>query len=140
MFAHIPLILAQEDSPGISGSSGPGPAPGNAVTSTPGSGAAELPPASQSPFSSGFFIIMMVVLMIMIFLPMRAQKKEQKKRMEMISALKKGDRVQTIGGIIGSVIEVRDSDVVLKVDENANTRIKFARSAIQSVIQDKETA
>jgi preprotein translocase subunit YajC len=57
----------------------------------------------------------------------------------MLSQLKRGDRVQTIGGILGTVVEARESEVVLKVDESANTKIRFSRSAIHRVL-DEETA
>jgi len=57
----------------------------------------------------------------------------------MLAALKKGDKVQTAGGILGTVVEVRDSEVVVKVDENANTRLRFARSAIQAVLDDQKS-
>jgi len=52
----------------------------------------------------------------------------------MISAIKKHDRVQTIGGVIGSVVEVKPDYIVLKVDESSNTRITFSRSAIAQVL------
>jgi preprotein translocase subunit YajC len=52
----------------------------------------------------------------------------------MVSAIKKHDRVQTIGGVIGSVVEIKPDYVVLKVDESSNTRITFARSAVQQVL------
>ena len=51
-----------------------------------------------------------------------------------MSAIKKHDRVQTIGGVIGAIVEVKPDEVVLKVDESSNTRITFARSAIQQVL------
>ena len=57
-----------------------------------------------------------------------------KAREKMLAALAKGDKIQTSGGIIGSVVEVRESEVIVKVDENANTRIRFARSAVQTVL------
>jgi preprotein translocase subunit YajC len=45
--------------------------------------------------------------------------------------------VQTIGGILGAVVEVRDEDVVLKVDESSNTKIRVIRDAIKSVTCDE---
>ena len=56
-----------------------------------------------------------------------------------LSALKRGDRVQTIGGMLGSVVKISDDEVVLRVDDaesesKGNTRIRFARSAIQTVL------
>ena len=48
----------------------------------------------------------------------------------MIQSLKKNDKVRTIGGIIGIVVDVKDDEVTLKVDESNNTKIKVAASAI----------
>jgi len=62
------------------------------------------------------------------------QKRDRKKREALISAIKKHDRVQTIGGVVGSVVDVKPDYVVLKVDESSNTRITFTRAAIQQVL------
>ena len=45
--------------------------------------------------------------------------------------LKKGDKVTSIGGICGTVVEVRDDELVVKVDENNNIRLRFSRWAIR---------
>ncbi len=70
---------------------------------------------------------------VMYFLMLRPQGKEKKKRAAMLSAVKKNDRVVTIGGILGTVISVKDDEITLKVDESSNTKITFTRSAIQRV-------
>ena len=70
----------------------------------------------------------------MILFSILGQRRDRKKREAMISAIKKHDRVQTIGGVIGSVVEVKPDYVVLKVDEASNTRITFARAAVQQVL------
>ena len=70
----------------------------------------------------------------MILFSFMGQRRDRKKRQAMISAVKKHDRVQTAGGIIGSIVELKPDTVVLKVDEASNTRITFARSAIQQVL------
>jgi len=43
--------------------------------------------------------------------------------------------VQTVGGVIGTVVELKSDEVVLKVDDSGHTRIRFARSAIQQVLK-----
>ena len=53
----------------------------------------------------------------------------------MIAALKKGDKVVTIGGIHGVVSSTKEKTVVVKVDDN--TKIEFNRTAIASVVTDK---
>ena len=85
-------------------------------------------------------MLWMVLLMIGVFwfFVLGGQRRDKKKRAALLAAIRKGDKVQTAGGIIGTVVEVRPADVLLKVDENTNTRIKFARSAIQNILQDKD--
>ena len=56
----------------------------------------------------------------------------------MLAAIKKGDKIVTIGGIRGTVALVKDSTVIVKVDDN--TRIEFSKNAISSVINKKESA
>ncbi|MAE67472.1 MAG: preprotein translocase subunit YajC [Phycisphaeraceae bacterium] len=84
------------------------------------------------------FLPFILIIAVFWFILMGGQRREKKKRAKMLSALAKGNKVQTVGGIIANVVEVRENEVVLKVDENANTRLRFARSAIQSVLADKE--
>ena len=77
----------------------------------------------------------------MIVTQMMAGRKEKKKRESMLNSVRKHDRVQTIGGVIGSVVEVKPDIIVLKVDEMSNTRMTFARSSIQQVLKEApETA
>ena len=47
--------------------------------------------------------------------------------------MKRGDEIQTIGGIIGKVVDPKEDRVLVKVDESSNTKIWFARSAIATV-------
>ena len=56
----------------------------------------------------------------------------------MMSSVKKNDRIVTIGGIHGTIVNApADGDVVtIKIDEGGNTRVKLNRSAISKVIQD----
>jgi preprotein translocase subunit YajC len=85
-----------------------------------------------SPFGS-LLMPMVVMGAIVYFLMIRPQSREKKKIANMLAALKKNDRVVTIGGIIGTVVSVRDDEVTLKVDESNNTKLTFRRSAIQTV-------
>jgi preprotein translocase subunit YajC len=80
------------------------------------------------------FLILLLVVGGMILFSILGQRRDRKKRESMLSTIKKHDRVQTIGGVIGSVVEAKPDFVVLKVDESSNTRITFARSAVQQVL------
>ncbi len=88
-------------------------------------------------FNNPIVPIAVMLLLLWVFM-LRGRRKEDQKRQQMISALKRGDRVQTIGGILGTVVEARETEVVVKVDENANTKIRFARSAIHRVLGEQE--
>ena len=67
----------------------------------------------------------------------RGPKKKQQEHSKMVSSLKKNDRVCTIGGIYGTVIEVRDKEIVLKIDESNNTKMKVTLGAIRSVAAEE---
>jgi preprotein translocase subunit YajC len=79
-----------------------------------------------------------LVLVVFYFLIIRPQNKRQKQVQNMLSALKKGDKVSTIGGVQGVVTSVKEQSVTLKVDEN--TKIEFQKSAIANVVNKKEAA
>jgi preprotein translocase subunit YajC len=96
-------------------------------------------PGEQAPgfavFLRQFFPIILIIFIFYIFFFRRSQT-EKKKRVAMLSELKRGDKVQTIGGILGNVVEAREDRVQLKVDESSNTKMWFARSAIARVLDD----
>lgn len=75
-----------------------------------------------------------LIFIIFYFFIIRPQNKKQKEVEKMIAALKKGDKVVTIGGIHGVVSSTKEHTVVVKVDDNA--KIEFNRSAIASVVVD----
>ena len=85
-----------------------------------------------------FFILMFLIFMVMYLLVMRPQRKKERQRKEMLSQIKKNDKVMTIGGIHGTVISVRPDEVVLKIDDNANVRVHFSRSSIARIIVEEE--
>jgi preprotein translocase subunit YajC len=95
-------------------------------------------PAGDAPPTSGpgqFLFIMVGMILIFYFLMIRPNMKEQKRRKEMLAAVKKHDRVITNGGMHGVVVSVSDADVTLKIDENV--RVKFSRSAIATVLSEE---
>jgi preprotein translocase subunit YajC len=71
------------------------------------------------------------IIAIFYFLIIRPQNKKQKETQKMLSALKKGDKVVTIGGIHGTIQSVRETTVIVKVDENV--KMEFSRSAVSGV-------
>jgi preprotein translocase subunit YajC len=77
------------------------------------------------------FVPFIAIIAIFYFLIIRPQNKKQKETQRMLGALKKGDRVITIGGIHGVIQTVREHSVILKVDDNV--KLEFNRSAISNV-------
>jgi len=104
-----------------------------AQTSAPTtSGSKPVSPMSD-PFW-GLIVPMLLIMVVMWYFTSRSQRSERDKHQKMLNSLKRNDRVMTIGGVFGSVVEVRDHEVVLKVDESNNTKMRFARSAIKEVL------
>lgn len=75
------------------------------------------------------FVLMFAVF---YFLLIRPQQRKSKQRNSMLSAIKKGDKIVTIGGMHGTIVELTDDTVVLRV--NDATKITFERSAINTVV------
>ncbi len=78
-----------------------------------------------------------LVFVVFYFLIIRPQNKKQKEAKKMMSSLKKGDKVQTIGGLRGTVWQVNEKAdaVVIKTDEDV--KLEFVRSAIATVLEQK---
>ncbi len=98
--------------------------------------ATESADAAMAAGTGSFMMIpMILILIIMYFFMIRPQSKKQKETEKMLAALKKGDRVITIGGIHGTISSAKESTVVVKVDDGV--KIEFNRSAIATVVTDK---
>jgi preprotein translocase subunit YajC len=79
-----------------------------------------------------------LVFVIFYFFIIRPQNKKQKDTEKMISALKKGDKVITIGGLHGEVSSTKEHTVIIRVDDNC--KLEFSRSAIASVQGEEKTS
>ncbi len=88
----------------------------------------------QSPFGGwGFPIMLLGGMGLLYFFSGRSRRKQAATRKEMLENLRKGDKVTSIGGVIGTVMDAREDEVIVKVDESSNTRMHFARWAIRGV-------
>ena len=100
---------------------------------------AEDGPQQPNPFLSllPMFAALIFLWYFIIHLP---QKRDRQRRDDQLKALKKNDRVVTIGGIIGTIAGMSQDgrDVTLKVDDN--TRIRVLRSSVQGPYKEKEDA
>lgn len=83
---------------------------------------------------SGLGTLVPILLMIVIFyfLLIRPQQKKEKERKKMIDAIQKGDRVLTMGGIYGTVTNVKPEDNIIVVKIADGAKVEFAKTAIQN--------
>jgi len=98
------------------------------------------PDGSESPRPNPWvqLLPLFILLIVMYLLLFRGPRRKQQEHQKMVSSLKKNDRVRTVGGIYGTVVEVRPDEIILKVDESANTKIRVIPSAIATVISDEK--
>lgn len=101
------------------------------------------PPPAPKPEApslfSGPWVPLLLGIVVLYFFVFRSKRNEDRKRKDMLAQLKRGDRVQTIGGILGSVVEANETSVLLKVDESSNAKIRFSRSAVHRVMTEEKT-
>ena len=88
----------------------------------------------QAPANSGGGVsqIIMLVLIVVVFyfFMIRPQMKKQKEAKKFLEAIKKGDKVVTIGGAHGTVVTIREKTIVIEVDSSKGVRMVFEKTAI----------
>lgn len=84
--------------------------------------------ADVHPFIGFFPLILMFV--IFYFLLIRPQRKRQSELQKMVQNLKKGDRIVTAGGVIGTITGIQNDYVVMRVGEGESTKMEVLKSAI----------
>lgn len=87
--------------------------------------------ASSSSSLVGSLLPFLLIIVIFYLFLIRPQNKKQKETQKMLDALKKGDKVITIGGIHGTVSSVKENTVIVKVDDDC--KLEFNRTAISTV-------
>ena len=75
--------------------------------------------------SAGLINLVPLVLIFVVFyfLLIRPQKKQEKEHQKMLAVLKKNDEVVTSGGIHGTIINVKDKSVILRIDDNVKIEV-----------------
>jgi preprotein translocase subunit YajC len=94
-----------------------------------------LDPGPWGFLASPMLPIILGIVVLYIFMS-KSGRGGDKQRQARLKELKKGDEIQTIGGIIGKIVEAREDRVLVKVDETANTKVWFSRNAIHQVLEE----
>jgi preprotein translocase subunit YajC len=84
------------------------------------------------------FLPLILIFVVIYLFMLRGPRKQQQQHKQMVQALGKNDRVRTIGGILGTIVDVRGDEVILKVDETNNTKIRISTSAIGKNLSQEE--
>lgn len=123
MSIHAFLLFLQEQAAGSS-----------APTTQGATGEA---PAAQAPWWAGW-IMPVALLAIFYFVMIVPERKARKKREAMLTAMKKGDRVMTSGGMYATIAAINGDEITLQIDDGV--RARFSRQAITQVLEDAATA
>jgi len=133
------LFLAQDGKPAVIGGASDAPGTtGQMVAGEGQNGSATPGGATGTPPGAGSNMLIFGVLMFFGFLiitQMMQSRKEKRRKAELLGSIARHDRVQTIGGIIGTVAEISDDEVTLRVDESTNSRVRVSRNSIQQVLK-----
>jgi len=88
-------------------------------------------PGGEQANPIAMFLPLILIFIVFYFFIIRPQKKKEDTRKQMIEAVKKGDRVVTVGGVHGTVNQVDEASVLVQVD--SNTKLRIEKSALASV-------
>ena len=87
---------------------------------------------TAAPGGLGSTIVMMVAMLgIFYFMLIRPENKRKKEAEQMRSSVRKGDKITTIGGIVGTVVDVKENNIVIETSAD-QVRVEFAKWAISS--------
>ena len=106
------LILAQPSSP--AGGPGPEPQPPEGLLGNP-------------------LVLLVMGFAFIYFFLIRPQKREQDEKQRLLDSLKKNDKVVTTSGIFGTIVNLKDNEVTLRIDDQAKVKIRMLKSAIARV-------
>ncbi len=93
------------------------------------------PEGAPNPLGTWFMIF--AFILIFYFLLIRPQRRQQKEHETLVAALKKGDEVITLGGIIGTIVHIKDNRITIRTGD---TRIEVERSKVGNVLKTEGTA
>ena len=99
--------------------------------------AGDTPANASNPWLMPVLLVVMVV--VFCFVMIRPQKKQEKQIAEMRDSLAVGDEVVTIGGIIGTVLIIKDDKIMIETG-NDRTKLTILRSSVKTVLKDEDEA
>ncbi len=94
--------------------------------------------AAQGNPMMQFLPLLIIMFAIMYFLIIRPQKTKEKKRLAMISNVRKQDKIVTTGGLHGVVTSVKEGEVIVRVDDTKDVKVKIDKSAIASLTAPRD--
>lgn len=97
-------------------------------------------PSDPTGGATGLIFPILLAFLFVYFFMIRPQKREQEAKQALLSGLRKNDQVVTTGGIFGTVVNIKDDEVTLRVDDQAKVKIRFQKSAIARVIDGSAPA
>ena len=95
-------------------------------------------PGSLFGNNSTIWLMLAMVLVMYFFIFRGPRKRQEQQAQKMKASLQRNVRVRTIGGIIGTVVDVREDEVVIKIDETNNTKMRVTIGAIGKVLGEEE--
>lgn len=96
--------------------------------------AAGAPESEPFPLTTTLLYVAAFFAILYFFFILPAKRREEDEQ-SMLSKIKKNDHVVTRGGLYGVVMNVKDNEVVLRVDEQNNVKLRFQKSAIASIVE-----
>ncbi|SDG89923.1 preprotein translocase subunit YajC [Roseospirillum parvum] len=100
--------------------------------------AAHAQAAGAAPAAGGLeaFIPLILIFIVFYFLLIRPQQKKMKQHKEMLSQVRRGDKIVTNGGLIGKVVKAADDELEVEIAENV--KVKVVREMIATVVSKTE--
>ena len=94
------------------------------------------PPAAPVPMWTNL-VPLALMIVVFYFLLIRPQQKQARQQDDMRKAIKKGDKIVTTGGILGTVVGVKDKSLTIRSEE---TKFEILKSAVGQVVEDFDKA